>query len=85
MWTYFSNQGAARFGLTPIWFNHTKPSGAVSRPSRITRKSYGPRVPNRTMVATFDHVLVCWFRNQQASLRTGNENRREKNPQIAGP
>jgi hypothetical protein len=27
----------------------------VARPSRITRKSYGPRVPNRTMVAKFDH------------------------------
>src|SRR6202040_4054598 len=24
-------------------------------PSRIDRKSYGPRVPNRTMVAKFDH------------------------------
>jgi hypothetical protein len=24
--TYFSNQGAARYGLTPIWFNHTMPS-----------------------------------------------------------
>ena len=23
--------------------------------SRTTRKSYGPRVPNRTMVAKFDH------------------------------
>src|ERR1700683_215876 len=34
-----------------------------SRPPRITRKSDGPRVPNRTMVAKFDHVLLCWFRN----------------------
>src|SRR5450432_3288196 len=38
-----------------------------SRPSRTTRKSYGPRVPDRTMVATFDRVLLCWFRNRQAS------------------
>src|SRR6476620_1313694 len=30
-------------------------------------------------------VLLCWFRNQQASLRTGNENRWEKNPQSLGP
>jgi len=28
--------------------------GEWLRPSRITRKSYGPRVPNRTMVAKFD-------------------------------
>jgi hypothetical protein len=56
--TYFSNQGAARYGLTPIWFNHTMPSGAVSRPSRDSQKSYGPRVPNRTMVAKFGHVLL---------------------------
>ncbi len=29
---------------------------AVSRPSRITRKSYGPGVPNRTMVANLTIV-----------------------------
>jgi len=46
-----------------------------SRPSRITRKSYGPRVPNRTMVAKFDHVLLCWFRNGQASSPRSDENR----------
>src|SRR6202035_2254451 len=45
------------------------------RPSRITRKSYGPRVPDRTMVATMTNVLLCWFRNSQASLRTSDENR----------
>src|SRR5713101_9844817 len=33
------------------------------RPSRITRKSDGPRVPNRTMVANLTVVLLCWFRN----------------------
>ena len=27
-WTFFSNQGAARYGLTPIWFNHAIPSMA---------------------------------------------------------
>ena len=47
-----------------------------SRPSRTTRKSYGPRVPDRTMVATFDRVLLCWFRNGQASSRKSDENRR---------
>jgi hypothetical protein len=25
------------------------------------------------MVTTFDHVLLCWFRNGQASLRTSDE------------
>src|SRR5271154_1393218 len=46
-----------------------------ARPSRTTRKSYGPRVPDRTMVATFDHVLLCWFRNGQASLPRSDQNR----------
>ena len=45
------------------------------RPSRITRKSYGPRVPERTMVANLTTVLLCWFRNRPASLRTSDENR----------
>jgi hypothetical protein len=27
--TLFSNQGAARCGFTPIWFNHSMPSGAI--------------------------------------------------------
>src|SRR5215831_16802359 len=31
------------------------------RPSRITRKSYRPRVPNRTMVATLTAVLLAGF------------------------
>jgi len=30
---------------------------ADPRPSRITRKSYGPRVSNRTMVAKLDHCF----------------------------
>jgi hypothetical protein len=51
------------------------------RPSRITRKSYGPRVPNRTMVAKFDHVLLCWFRNGQASSPRRDENRWQGKPQ----
>jgi hypothetical protein len=48
-------------------------------PSRITRKSYGPRVPNRTMVAKFDHVLLVGFgtdrlRRQDAMKTAGKEN-----------
>jgi hypothetical protein len=33
------------------------------RPFRTTRKSYGPRVPDRTMVAQWTTVLLCCFRN----------------------
>ena len=29
VWTFFSNQGAARYGFTPIWFNHSMPSSAI--------------------------------------------------------
>jgi len=29
VWTFFSNQGAARYGFTPIWFNRSMPSSAV--------------------------------------------------------
>src|SRR6266852_6752479 len=29
-------------------------------------------------------VLLCWFRNRSASLRTGNENRWEKNLEPLG-
>jgi hypothetical protein len=28
-WTFFSNQSAARYGFTPIWFSHAMPSGAT--------------------------------------------------------
>jgi hypothetical protein len=31
-----------------------------------------------------DHVLLCWFRNRPASLRTGYENRWEKNLKSLG-
>src|SRR5450432_4029082 len=54
------------------------------RPSRTTRKSYGPRVPDRTMVAKFDRVLLCWFRNGQASSRRSDENRWQRKPQSLG-
>src|SRR5450432_1112892 len=50
------------------------------RPSRTTRKSYGPRVPDRTMVAKFDRVLLCWFRNGQASLRKAMKTAGRENP-----
>jgi hypothetical protein len=55
-----------------------------SRPSRTTRKSYGPRVPDRTMVATFDRVLLCWFRNGQTSSRRCDENRWQRKPKSLG-
>ncbi len=29
VWVFFSNEGASRFGLTPIWFNHSLPSGVT--------------------------------------------------------
>ena len=29
VWTFFSNQGAARYGFTPILFNHSMPSSAI--------------------------------------------------------
>jgi hypothetical protein len=48
--------------------------------SRITRKSYGLRVPNRTMVAKFDHRF-CFagfgtdrLRRQEAMKTAGREN-----------
>jgi hypothetical protein len=28
VWTFFSNRGAAHWGFTPIWFNHSMPSSA---------------------------------------------------------
>jgi len=37
-------------------------------------QSYGPRVPDRTMVATLDRGLFCWFRNGPASLPRRDEN-----------
>jgi hypothetical protein len=33
------------------------------------------------MVATFDRVLLCWFRNGQASSRKSDENRWQRKPQ----
>ena len=29
VWTFFSNQGVARYGFTPIWFNHSMPSSGT--------------------------------------------------------
>jgi hypothetical protein len=29
VWAFFSSEGAARYGLTPIWFNRSLPSGAT--------------------------------------------------------
>jgi hypothetical protein len=29
VWTFFSNRGAAHYGFTPVWFNHSMPSGAT--------------------------------------------------------
>jgi hypothetical protein len=29
VWTFFSNQGSARYGFTPIWFNRSMPSSAI--------------------------------------------------------
>jgi hypothetical protein len=57
---------------------------ADPRPPRITRKSDGPRVPDRTMDATLSAVLLCWFRNRQASLRTSDENRWQRKPKPRG-
>jgi len=34
----------------------------------------------RTMVAKFDHVLLCWFRNGQASSPSSDENRWQEKP-----
>ena len=42
--------GGGRRVLETLWFE----SECDPSPSRITRKSYGPRVPDRTMVAKFD-------------------------------
>jgi len=36
------------------------------------------------MVAKFDHVLLCWFRNWQASSPISDENRWEKNLKSLG-
>jgi hypothetical protein len=36
VWVFFSNEGSARYGLTPIWFSHSFPCGAtfgISDPS----------------------------------------------------
>ena len=49
------------------------------RPSRITRKSHGPRVPDRTMVANWTAVLLAGFgtdrlRREQAMKTAGREN-----------
>src|SRR5215467_7873893 len=41
---------------------------------RITRHSIGPRVPNRTMVAT-DNRSACEFQSRLASSRRSDENR----------
>src|ERR1700677_3424377 len=35
-------------------------------------------------VARFDHVLLCWFRNRQASLPGSDGNRWERKPQALG-
>jgi hypothetical protein len=29
VWTFFRNEGAARYGFTPLWFNQSLPSGAT--------------------------------------------------------
>src|SRR5437773_5434093 len=53
------------------------------RPPRITRNSYGPRVPNRTMVAN-DNCSACEFQNGLASSRRYDENRLERNRKPLG-
>jgi hypothetical protein len=55
--------------------------GPVLDPSRTTRKSYGPRVPNRTMVAKFDHRSALLVSELKASSPRSDENRWQGKPQ----
>ncbi len=78
----FSRHSGSRASLS--WFVRRCVPRARSltpdpRPSRITRKSCGPRVPDRTMVANLTRCCFTGFgtdrlRRKQAMKTTGREN-----------
>jgi hypothetical protein len=78
----FSRHSGSRASLS--WFVRRCVPRARSltpdpRPSRMTRKSYGPRVPDRTMVANLTRCCFAGFgtdrlRRKQAMKTAGREN-----------
>jgi hypothetical protein len=60
-WTYFSNQGAARYGFTPVWFNNRMPSGATFLFSLPMLPSEWWRPAHERASGRFTHVGVKQF------------------------
>jgi hypothetical protein len=59
----------------PVWALQAAQAAQVLRNHRRHRKSCGPRVPNRTMVATFEHRSALLVSELTGLPRRSNENR----------
>jgi hypothetical protein len=75
--------GSSRLNKT--FRRHAPSLDSNSRPPRITRHSYGPRVPNRTMSCQLTTVLLVEFQIGLASSLRGNENPPEGKPKSGSP
>jgi hypothetical protein len=61
VWTFFSNQGAARYGFTPIWFSRAIPSVAIFFTSD-PEHPFGWRLPEGELAGGHTtHVAVRQF------------------------
>jgi hypothetical protein len=70
-WALFSNEGASRYGLTPMWFNHSLPSGTTfsasdpAFPNDWYRPSNEAKDGHPTHTAKIDFTMgtvnaTCW-------------------------
>jgi hypothetical protein len=59
--TFFSNQGAARYGFTPIWFTRSVPSYAVFAPTNPDDADRWPRPEEEIVSRHITHVSVRKF------------------------
>jgi hypothetical protein len=84
-WVFFSNEGAARFGMTPIWFNHSLPSFATFgnsnpdspyewyRPSSEVAEGRSTNIA-RTEFNVGDLVVDCWeYEHHFQTARRSND------------
>jgi len=59
--TFFSNQGAARYGFTPIWFSHSMPSYAAFATSKPEDPDRWPRLEDELASRHITDVSVRKF------------------------
>src|ERR1700722_9270648 len=62
VWAFFSYQGAARYGFTPIWFNHSLPSSATFVSSDPTSAFTWWRPQSETTHGHTTHVAKTEFK-----------------------